>query len=149
MAHFALEVVSIVDKYPCNLGPINLAFRIWGPGSGPQCHGASQVQCQELKDNQGTFKMSEKGGKAEEKKDRRVEFLQDFTLKSMRLKIDKWNKIVVHDEQRQYLQVDADDCLILFLVHTTVFFFIETLCTCMKNTTRSHCKFALLCPGLP
>ena len=143
-----LEVVSIVDKYPCNLGPINLAFRIWGPGSGPQCHGASQVQCQELKDNQGTFKMSEKGGKAEEKKDRRVEFLQDFTLKSMRLKIDKWNKIVVHDEQRQYLQVDDDDCLILFLVHTTVFF-IETLCTCMKNTTRSHCKFALLCPGLP
>ena len=49
--------------------------------------------------------MSEKGGKAEEKRDRRVEFLQDFTLKSMRLKIDKWNKIVVHDEQRQYLQV--------------------------------------------
>ena len=94
--------------------------------------------------------MSEKGGKdKEEKRDRRVEFLQDFTLKSMRLKIDKWNKIVVHDEQRQYLQVDADDCLILFLVHTTVFFFIETLCTCMKNTTRSHCKFALLCPGLP
>ena len=92
--------------------------------------------------------MSEKGGKAEEKKDRRVEFLQDFTLKSMRLKIDKWNKIVVHDEQRQYLQVDADDCLILFLVHSTVFL-SETLCTCMNNTTRSHCKFALHCPGLP
>ena len=29
--HF-LVVVSIVEKYPCNLGPINLAFRIWGPG---------------------------------------------------------------------------------------------------------------------
>ena len=27
-----LVVVSIVEKYPCNLGPINLAFRIWGPG---------------------------------------------------------------------------------------------------------------------
>ena len=53
--------------------------------------------------------MSEKGGKdKEEKRDRRVEFLQDFTLKSMRLKIDKWNKIVVHDEQRQYLQVVPD-----------------------------------------
>ena len=56
--------------------------------------------------------MSEKGGKAEEKRDRRVEFLQDFTLKSMRLKIDKWNKIVVHDEQRQYLQVTPDKCLL-------------------------------------
>ena len=56
--------------------------------------------------------MSEKGGKAEEKRDRRVEFLQDFTLKSMRLKIDKWNKIVVHDEQRQYLQVIPDKSLL-------------------------------------
>ena len=56
--------------------------------------------------------MSEKGGKdKEEKRDRRVEFLQDFTLKSMRLKIDKWNKIVVHDEQRQYLQVVPDSFL--------------------------------------
>ena len=55
--------------------------------------------------------MSEKGGKAEEKRDCRVEFLQDFTLKSMRLKIDKWNKIVVHDEQRQYLQVVPDNFL--------------------------------------
>ena len=59
--------------------------------------------------------MSEKGGKAEEKRDRRVEFLQDFTLKSMRLKIDKWNKIVVHDEQRQYLQV------VLFILYTFVY----------------------------
>ena len=50
--------------------------------------------------------MSDKA-KVEEKRDRRVEFLQEFTLKSMRLKIDKWNKIVVHDEQRQYLQVNA------------------------------------------
>ena len=41
--------------------------------------------------------MSDKA-KVEEKRDRRVEFLQEFTLKSMRLKIDKWNKIVVHDE---------------------------------------------------
>ena len=57
--------------------------------------------------------MSEKGGKAEEKRDRRVEFLQEFTLKSMRLKIDKWNKIVVHDEQRQYLQVVPDTFFIL------------------------------------
>ena len=38
-------------------------------------------------------------------KDRRVEFIQEYTLKSMRLKADKWNKIIIFDEQRQYLQV--------------------------------------------
>ena len=38
-------------------------------------------------------------------KDRRVEFIQEYTLKSMRLKSDKWNKIIIFDEQRQYLQV--------------------------------------------
>ena len=38
-------------------------------------------------------------------KDKRIEFIQQYTLKSMRLKEDKWNKIVIFDEQRQYLQV--------------------------------------------
>ena len=38
-------------------------------------------------------------------KDRRVEFIQEYTLKSMRLKSDKWSKIIMFDEQRQYLQV--------------------------------------------
>ena len=59
--------------------------------------------------------MSDKA-KVEEKRDRRVEFLQEFTLKSMRLKIDKWNKIVVHDEQRQYLQVNATSFLTHFRI---------------------------------
>lgn len=49
--------------------------------------------------------MADKGAKEAVVKDRRLEFIQEFTLRSMRLKIDKWNKIVVHDEQRQYLQV--------------------------------------------
>ena len=75
----------------------------------------NQAMCREFEENlqnanlrtvwRGS-KMSDKA-KVEEKRDRRVEFLQEFTLKSMRLKIDKWNKIVVHDEQRQYLQVNA------------------------------------------
>ena len=79
----------------------------------------NQAVCQEFEDNlqnanlrtvwRGS-KMSDKA-KVEEKRDRRVEFLQEFTLKSMRLKIDKWNKIVVHDEQRQYLQVNATSFL--------------------------------------
>ena len=37
-------------------------------------------------------------------KDRRTEFIQEYTLKSMRLKVDKWNKIIISDVQRQYLQ---------------------------------------------
>ena len=36
-------------------------------------------------------------------KDPRVEFLADFTLKSLRLKSDKWARLVISDEQRTYL----------------------------------------------
>ena len=36
-------------------------------------------------------------------KDKRIEFIREYTLTSMRLKIDKWNKIIISDEQRQYL----------------------------------------------
>ena len=43
-------------------------------------------------------------------KDRRVEFIQEYTLKSMRLMADKWNKIIIFDEQRQYLQVMNHFC---------------------------------------
>ena len=32
-----------------------------------------------------------------------MEFIRDYTLASMRLKQDKWNKIIISDEQRQYL----------------------------------------------
>ena len=45
-------------------------------------------------------------------KDRRVEFIQEYTLKSMRLKADKWNKIIIFDEQRQYLQVWIAHCVL-------------------------------------
>ena len=33
----------------------------------------------------------------------RLDFIQDYTLKSLRLKQDKWNKLVVSDEQRGYI----------------------------------------------
>ena len=36
-------------------------------------------------------------------KDKRIEFIREYTLTSMRLKIDKWNKIIISDEQRNYL----------------------------------------------
>ena len=36
-------------------------------------------------------------------KDPRVEFLADFTLKSLRLKSDKWARLLISDEQRTYL----------------------------------------------
>ena len=32
-----------------------------------------------------------------------MDFIQDYTLKSLRLKQDKWNKLVVSDGQREYI----------------------------------------------
>ena len=48
---------------------------------------------------------------AESEKDRRVDFIREYTLTSMRLKQDKWNKIIISDEQRNYLMsfVDKDE----------------------------------------
>ena len=36
-------------------------------------------------------------------KDPRLEFLADFTLKSLRLKSDKWARLLISDEQRTFL----------------------------------------------
>ena len=33
----------------------------------------------------------------------RMDFIREYTLASMRLKLDKWNKIIISDEQRQFL----------------------------------------------
>ena len=33
----------------------------------------------------------------------RLEFIQDYTLKSLRLKPDKWNKLIISDEQRTFI----------------------------------------------
>ena len=41
-------------------------------------------------------------------KDPRVEFLADFTLKSLRLKSDKWARLLISDEQRTYLSRFVD-----------------------------------------
>ena len=38
-----------------------------------------------------------------ESSDVRWDFLQDFTLKSLRLKPDKWTRMLVSDEQRTFL----------------------------------------------
>ena len=35
--------------------------------------------------------------------DCRMEFLKDYTLSSMKLKKEKWKKIIVSDEQREYI----------------------------------------------
>ena len=32
-----------------------------------------------------------------------MDFIREYTLASMRLKLDKWNKIIISDEQRQFL----------------------------------------------
>ena len=36
--------------------------------------------------------------------DKRAAFIQDYTLKSMRLKPEKWAKLVISDEQRRHLE---------------------------------------------
>ena len=33
----------------------------------------------------------------------RIDFIQEFTLKSLRLKSDKWSRMVVSDEQRCFI----------------------------------------------
>ena len=38
-----------------------------------------------------------------ETRDPRMDFLQEFTLKSLRLKPDKWARMVVSDEQRNFI----------------------------------------------
>ena len=38
-----------------------------------------------------------------QEKDPRLEFLSEFTLKSLRLKSDKWARLMISDEQRTYL----------------------------------------------
>ena len=38
-----------------------------------------------------------------ESSDPRYDFLQDFTLKSLRLKPDKWVRMMVSDEQRNFI----------------------------------------------
>ena len=40
--------------------------------------------------------------------DHRIEYIREYTLTSMRLKIDKWNKIIISDEQRSYLLAFVD-----------------------------------------
>ncbi len=35
--------------------------------------------------------------------DPRYDFIQDYTLKSLRLKSDKWVRMVISDEQRSYI----------------------------------------------
>ena len=38
-----------------------------------------------------------------ESSDPRYDFIQDFTLKSLRLKPDKWVRMMVSDEQRNFV----------------------------------------------
>ncbi len=35
--------------------------------------------------------------------DPRIEFLQEYTIKTLRLKPDKWSRMVVSDEQRTFV----------------------------------------------
>ena len=43
-----------------------------------------------------------------QEKDPRIEFLSEFTLKSLRLKSDKWSRLMISDEMRTYLSRFTD-----------------------------------------
>ena len=38
----------------------------------------------------------------------RLAFIEDYTLKSLRLKTEKWNKLVISDDQRGFLHSFVD-----------------------------------------
>ena len=38
----------------------------------------------------------------------RLAFIEDYTLKSLRLKTDKWNKLIISDDQRGFLHSFVD-----------------------------------------
>ena len=44
-----------------------------------------------------------------EQKDPRVEWLANYTCKTLRLKEDKWSRMMVSDEQRTYLNRFLED----------------------------------------
>ena len=44
-----------------------------------------------------------------EQKDPRIEWLANYTCKSLRLKDDKWSRMMVSDEQRTYLNRFLED----------------------------------------
>ena len=43
------------------------------------------------------------GEAAAEKSDDRMDFLRDFILRALRLKPDKWDRMLISDEQRHYI----------------------------------------------
>ena len=67
-------------------------------------------------------------------KDPRIEFLADFTLKSLRLKSDKWARLLISDEQRTFLS--------RFIDHTVPQVYFVTLQIRDKCIilTIPHCK---------
>ena len=42
-------------------------------------------------------------GEGQPANDERLDFIQDYTLKSLRLKPDKWARLMVSDEQRNFV----------------------------------------------
>ena len=42
-------------------------------------------------------------GEGQPANDERLDFIQDYTLKSLRLKPDKWARLMISDEQRMFL----------------------------------------------
>ena len=59
-----------------------------------------------------------------ESSESRIDFIQDYTLKSLRLKYDKWARMMVSDEQRSYIVrfIDQGFWKIYILIIIKVYF---------------------------
>ena len=51
--------------------------------------------------------------------DERIDCIRDLTLKSLRLKLDKWDRMYISDEQRHFINsfVDKDEPIVNKFAH--------------------------------
>ena len=81
-----------------------------------------------------------------EARDPRMDFLQEFTLKSLRLKPDKWSRMVVSDEQRNFINNFIERTSRQVLSFVCVFFYVSLYGLNLVSSvqgTRAHKKMAL------
>ena len=79
-----------------------------------------------------------------EARDPRMDFLQEFTLKSLRLKPDKWSRMVVSDEQRNFINNFIERTSRQVLSFVCVFFYVSLYGLNLVSSvqgTRAHKKW--------
>ena len=57
--------------------------------------------------------MTENSNEPTTRSDPRVDYIQEFTLKTLRLKPDKWARMIISDEQRIFISAFVEKGLFL------------------------------------